>query len=61
MINKELSSKNYERHILCSNESKKLIEEDCKKEFLNHHPEFKGLRLSNGFILSKIIKYYLEQ
>ena len=37
-----------------------LIDE-CTEEFLEHHPEFKDMRLSKRFILCKVCRYYLEQ
>ena len=33
---------------------------DCYTEFLEARPEFKGMFLSEDFILNKIIDYYLE-
>ena len=32
---------------------------ECKKEFLRHHPEFEGARLTDNLILTQIVNYYL--
>lgn len=55
-----VKERGYECHLTCSKETKKLIIEDCKKEFLKHHPEFKGMSISCGFLLKKIGVYYIE-
>ena len=35
--------------------------DQVEKEFLDHHPEFKGMKLSKRFLLIKACRYYLEQ
>ncbi len=61
MINKEVSKKGYKSHLLCSEETKKLITEDCVEEFLAHHPEFNGMNITHNFILKKIGEFYRDQ
>ena len=34
--------------------------EKCKKLYLEHHPDMKGVEITNAFIISKIIEFYLE-
>ena len=37
-----------------------LIRTECKKEFLNNHPEMEGMKLTDAFMIKKITEYYLE-
>lgn len=43
----------------CHNNTKELIMNDCKESFLKHHPEMKGIHLSENFILYKLAMFYL--
>lgn len=60
MVNKEGSKKGYVERLVCSLETKKLVTTDCVNEFLEHHPDFKGMNITNNFILNKIVEYYLK-
>lgn len=40
--------------------TKELLLDNCIKEFLFHNPQFKGMRISQDFILGKIIEDYLR-
>jgi len=34
--------------------------EDCKKEFLSHHPEFEKIHISANKIVYEMARYYLS-
>lgn len=36
------------------------LRNECKKEFLRHHPEMTEFNLTDNFMLDKVTKYYLE-
>ena len=52
--------RNYECQINCSKETKKLLTEDCIEEYLSYHPEMRGINITQGFILRKVIEHYLK-
>lgn len=47
-------------HIRATEEQKQQLRDGCKKEFLEHHPDFSGMELSDSFILQKIMDWYME-
>ena len=53
--------RNYTVHLTCSKETKDLILNNCVEEFVKHHKEFRGMKISQGLILKKIAEYYLEE
>jgi len=48
------------RQMRCSKDNLSKLRNEVKQEFLKHHEEFEGYPLSDNFILTKVIKYYLE-
>ena len=50
----------YEQRLSCSKETKNLLLKDCTELYLRHHPEHREIKLSQGFILKKVVKFYLE-
>lgn len=54
------NDRNYVVHLTCSKTTRKLIMENCIKEFKKHHPDFEGMKISQGFILKEIVDYYLR-
>ena len=54
------NDRNYVVHLTCSKKTSKLIMDDCIKEFLTHHPDFEGVKISQGFILKEISQHYLR-
>lgn len=46
--------------ICCSKEVFDKIMSECKEEFLKHHPEFKGINITQNFMLTKIAEFYLK-
>ena len=34
---------------------------ECKEEFLAHHPEFRGAKITHNFMFRKLVDYYLEE
>jgi hypothetical protein len=53
-------AKNY-HHLTCSKETKKLIMEECKEEFLKYNPQFDGVLITQEFILKRIALSYLDK
>lgn len=51
----------YIERIVCSPSTRKLLEKECRAEFLKHHPDMKGVRLSNDYILRRVCNYYLDR
>ena len=49
------------RHLAVSEEVFNKIMIDCKKEFLEYNPQFKGMKLSHNFILNRIADKYLDK
>ena len=43
-----------------SPETKKLLMDNCVKEFFIHHPELKGMNITEEFIERQIIEHYLR-
>ena len=37
-----------------------MIRIECKKEFLSHHPEFEGMRITDNLLLTQLAKFYLK-
>lgn len=38
----------------------RMVNKDCRAEFLKHHPELSQMRISENKIVYEIAKYYLE-
>jgi hypothetical protein len=51
----------YNRHLAVSDETYNKIVVDCKKEFLKHNPDFKGMKLTHEFILNRLARKYLDE
>ena len=56
----EINSKNYTQKISCSEETKNLLENNCIKLYLKHHPENIGMKITHGHILRQVIDFYLN-
>ena len=56
----EVNGKHYKIHLTCSKKTADMIIQDCVREFVEHHPEFEGMKISQGFILKKIAEHYLD-
>lgn len=63
MIQKPFATneKSYRSHLLCSKEIKMMIMKQCVDEFLRHHPEMVGIKISQGFMLRRLALYYLGE
>ena len=48
------------KHLLVDYETYDMITKNCVEEFLNHHPEFIGMKLTQSFIIRKIAEFYLN-
>lgn len=55
-----MTEKLYTDMISCSTSDKILLMNECKNLFLKYHPELKGMRITQGFMLKKVIEFYLE-
>lgn len=45
--------------IKVQNIDKKRMMNECKELFLAHHPEMKGMKISQSFMFKKLVDYYL--
>ena len=50
----------YCNHLCCSDETKKLIMEECVREFYRTNPDSEGLPVTQDFMLRRIARFYLE-
>lgn len=41
-------------------ETQLLLRNEVKDEFLKHHKEMRGIKLTDDYLVKKIIDYYLE-
>ena len=48
------------KHILVDYEVYDMVMIECKKEFLEHHPEFVGMKITHNFIIRKLAEHYLR-
>ena len=55
------NEKTYSVKLTVSESTKKLINEDCKEEFIKHHPELKGMKITENFIVRQIADFYLKE
>jgi len=53
-------TKFYEVHLTCSKEDKEKILTRCAQLYKKAHPQFEGVPLSQGFLINKIVEYYLK-
>ena len=51
-------AKYYDR-VVCSKETKETIMEECVKIFLKHHPEMKGIKITQEKIMYEISRFYI--
>lgn len=49
----------HSQRIICSKYNKDRLKEDVREEYLKHHPEMKDVKLSENFLVTKLIDYYL--
>lgn len=55
-----MGERNYTEIMKCSIETKEKIMIACKDDFLDHHPEFNSVKISQGFMLKTLADYYLK-
>lgn len=46
--------------LVVSKNTHDLITKNCVQVFLDHHPKFRGMRLTHEFIIKRVAEYYLE-
>jgi len=51
----------YSKRLACSNETFDLYMEECKTKFLKHNPQFKGIKITQEFILRRVALSYLDK
>lgn len=39
---------------------KKMLVDDCKREYIKHHPELEETKITDNKILFEVCKFYLE-
>lgn len=54
------SESKYSSRLTVSDSTKNLICNRCKTEFLTHHPEFVGMKITENFIVRQIAEHYLR-
>lgn len=52
--------KGYTEFIRVPKSSKEKLRNECRELFLKYHPEFRGFRISDGFMFKKVIDFYIE-
>jgi len=55
------NSSRINRHLVCNKEVYETITKECVIEYLKHHPEMIGAKISQNHILRQISKFYLEK
>ena len=60
-IHNNYSEKSARVKLTVSQSTKDLIIKDCKEEFLKHHPEFDGMKITENFIARQIADFYLKE
>ena len=48
-------------HMTCTRNTRDSIMKECVEEFLRHHPEMRGMKITQSFMLEKLRLFYLEQ
>lgn len=49
-----------EDRLVVTREVKDLVLKQCKEEFIRYNPKFKGMFLSQNFIVHRIAEHYME-
>jgi len=49
------------KHLLVDYETFNLVMKDCVKEFLEQHPEMKGMNITQNFIVKQIALEYINE
>ena len=57
----EPNEKTYSVKLTVSESTKKLVNTECREEFLKHHPEIKGMKITENFIVRQIADFYLKE
>ncbi len=53
-------SRSYIEHLTCSRETKTLLMTACVDAYLKVHPEMQDVKLTHGFMLKKLVEFYLQ-
>lgn len=56
-----MTTRRYSAYLTCSEETKKNLMGDCIELFLEYHPEMKGITITQGFILEKVVEFYTKE
>ena len=48
------------KHLLVDYETYDLVIKECISEFLEYHPNFSGMKITQNFIIRKIAEHYLK-
>ncbi len=54
------NEKTYSVKLTVSESTKKLICNECKEEFIKHHPELKGMKITENLIVRQIAEHYIR-
>jgi hypothetical protein len=47
--------------LACSEDTHRLIMEECVQEFLKHNPDFEGIHITHDMILRRVALFYLDR
>jgi hypothetical protein len=47
--------------LCCTEQTRKLILEECYKEFIKENPDFEGVQVTQDFLLKRVAEYYLSR
>lgn len=53
--------KGYTHHLNVSKSTFKLVNNNCKEEFLKQNPQFKNINITHNFMVDRIARYYLGE
>jgi hypothetical protein len=60
MLTEKGSKRSYSAKLTCSEYNKNRLMNECKITFLKYHPEFDGMKLTQEFLLTKVLDHYIE-
>ncbi len=51
----------YRVRLTVSESTKDMVMNECREEFIRHHPELKGMKITENFIIRQIAEFYLKE
>lgn len=56
-----MSTRRYCAYLTCSEETKKKLMGECVALFLKFHPDMQGVAITQGYIMEKVVDFYLKE